>query len=120
MGGEEEIPLERREGVVQRGDGFEVEVVGRLVENEDISLLRFETGKFELGTHAARELFDALFHVLGKETGLRQKFAGVRLREKGEVLPKRIERAGLGVEVGVLLIVVCGLRHAAEHHMSVP
>ena len=65
MGDEDERALEFEEGFFEDFQGGDVEVVGGLVEQEDVGGLKHEAGDEDAGALSATEAADGLVELLG-------------------------------------------------------
>ncbi len=113
---EEERPLERLQRIDEGLDGLEIEVVRRLVEDEDVGLIGGDAAEDEARGLAAGERGDALLHVVAGEEDAAEVTAheGVPLaRAHG---PERVERGRVRVLEDLAVI----LREVAHAGLVAP
>ena len=72
MGDEEECALERLKNCLQLFASEKIEVIGRLVQYEEIGVARRESGQSQSASLAAGQDADALEHVLASEEKARE------------------------------------------------
>ena len=97
----------------------QVEVVGRLVQHEEVCLFRFQKDERKLGALAARKALHLFVDVLVAELCACKQGARLRLAEPRMLVPQRAEHRLFGVEVGVFLVVVPDLVEPSPAHGGV-
>src|SRR5436305_7827970 len=109
---------EVEERLLERAQRVDVEVVGRLVEQEHVAPAAQELGEVDSVALAAREVADALLLVAAPEVEPRDVLAGIhlalpqldRVEAAADLLPDRRRR----VEVGARLVDVRELNRVAD------
>ena len=101
---EEHRAAEVFETVVERGDGFEVEMVRRFVEDEDVGAREHHFGEHTAYTFAAREDFGSLERLFAREEHTAEEAANERFVGVGRELTEPVDERELDV-VEVLVVV---------------
>src|SRR5690606_40944 len=129
---DEDVAGEFEQGILERAQGFDVEIVGGLVEEQHIAALQQGLGEVQASTFAARQRADQLLLVLAleveaAEVGARLDFDSVDVEDVGaagnfleyvviafELLAALVDIGDLdGLPAGDLALV--GLLHAHDH-----
>ena len=100
------MPSKARSPSTRARDGLEIQVVGRLVEDEEVGLLRDDPAEHESRGLAARQRSDGLVDVLAGEQHAPELPAHVRRALAGTGLPRR-SRSGV-IAASQQLVVVLG------------
>src|SRR5258705_4798809 len=95
------IALERD---VERVNGFEIEVVGRLVKNKDVRFEKHQPAKENARGFSARERFDGLGGVIAAEKHLAEKTAKRLLASERVELRKPFDNGRVGSFVQIMFL----------------